>query len=534
MNEFNDISKEVLSDIIVHMKYAKYIPEKKRRENWQELITRNMNMHIRKYPQLENEIKEVYKFVFDKKVLPSMRALQFSGKSIEINPARIYNCSYLPIDDYHSFSEIMFLLLGGTGVGYSVQKHHINKLPLLRGDLKVKGSERKKRYLVTDDIMGWSDCIKVLMESYFEGKKEIEFDYRDIRPKGSRLVTAGGKAPGPQPLKDCVHNIRKVLDAALQERGASTKLKSLEVHDIACFIADAVLSGGIRRAAMISLFDYNDTDMLECKYGNWWENNPQRGRANNSVVLVRYKITENDFFDLWQKVKLSNSGEPGIIFTNDKDYGTNPCGEVSLRPYQFCNLVTINGDSIVDQEDFNARCRAASFIATIQASYTDFHYLRDIWKDTTEKDALIGVSITGLANKKFYDDTINLSIGSDIIKKENEKIAKKIGINKSTRCTVVKPEGTSSLVLGTSSGIHAWYNDYYYRRIRVGKNEAIYQYLKINNPTLLEDDLMKKDTAIIKIPIKAPDNSILRTESAISTLERMKYVHETWIKSGHR
>lgn len=528
-----DVASKVLSDVIVHNKYAKYNSILKRREIWDEVVDRNKEMHISKFPQLKEEIEWAYQYIYDKKVLPSMRSLQFAGKPIELSPNRMYNCCYAPIEDIDIFSEAMFLLLGGSGFGFSCQKHHIEKLPILKGDIKHQEGEFPKRYLVGDSIEGWADAIKILIESYFLGKKEVTFDFRDIRAKGTKLITSGGKAPGPQPLKDCIHNIRKVLDSAIEERGRNTKLKPIEAHDIMCYIADAVLSGGIRRAAMISLFSYDDEEMLSCKYGSWWEQNPQRARANNSVTLVRHKISKEDFEQLWIKIKNSGSGEPGIFFTNDKDWGANPCFEIALRPYMFCNLTTINAGDVVDQEDFNNRCKAASLIGTIQATYTDFHYLRDIWRKATEKEALLGVSMTGIASNGFMN-TIDLKQGAEIVKKENERVAKILKINKAARTCCVKPEGTTSTLLGTSSGVHAWHNDYFIRRIRVGKNESLYTYFLINNPDMLEDDIMKKDLAIINFPIKAPKDSTLRTEPAIHLLERMKKINEDWIMVGHR
>jgi hypothetical protein len=887
-----DISQKILSDITVHMKYAKYIPELQRRETWHDLVTRNMNMHIKKYPHMEAEIKEVYKLVYDKKVLPSMRSLQFGGKPIEISPNRIYNCAYLPIDHLDSFSEVMFLLLGGTGVGYSVQKHHVDELP----EVRKPNPNRTRRYLIGDSIEGWADAIKVLMKSYFgENTSTPIFDFSDIRPKGANLVTSGGKAPGPQPLKDCVHNITKVLDQV--EDG--NRLKPIQVHDIVCHIADAVLAGGIRRAALISLFSADDDEMISCKSGNWWELNAQRGRSNNSAVLVRHKITEEFFMGLWKRVEASGAGEPGIYFTNDKDWGTNPslragtkvlttegvypieeldgkefkvknlngeisdarcwlsgvgkqlwkltledgteyfstpehewpvwdgekyvkvktpslsngdklpilrenklfdgtlgtyndgflcgwilgdgwvstrkeydeygmivsdlddesgisenlintikenvpsfngnfkkrykndfisdeeesqitlidtktkeisinnkkvyeylsqfgnlkkseglpksvwingsesfrkglidglfssdgnisknqkritlttkhkslvndvsellgfygvktkikestakldgydteffrydlricetasikhfknifkltnkykqdildgyefrynihddkqlkvksveltdiyedvwdisvyddthcfqiskvvtgnCCEIALRPYQFCNLCEVNVSNIESQEDLNERVKAATFIGTLQAGYTDFHYLRDVWKRTTEKDALIGVGMTGIGSGVIlgYDMTHS----ANVCKEENERVANLIGINAAARTTTVKPSGTSSLVLGTSSGIHAWHNDYYVRRIRVGKNESIYTYLSLYHPELVEDEYFRPhDTAVISVPQKAPEGAILRTESPFQLLERVKKVHTDWIKTGHK
>ena len=520
-----DISNRILSDITVHMKYAKYLPELQRRETWEELVTRNKEMHLNKYPELASEIEDAYKLVYNKKVLPSMRSLQFGGKPIEISPNRIYNCAYLPIDDWRSFGEVMFLLLGGTGVGYSVQKHHVEQLP----EIRKPNVERERRYLIADSIEGWADAIKLLMKSYFHGGSKLKFDFSDIRPKGARLVTSGGKAPGPQPLKECLIKIQGILDA----KQDGEKLSPIEVHDIVCHIADSVLAGGIRRAALISLFSADDDEMISCKSGAWWELNPQRGRANNSAVLMRHKLTKEYFMDIWKRVEASGAGEPGIYLSNDKDWGTNPCCEIALRPYQFCNLCEVNVSDIESQEDLNARVKAAAFIGTLQAGYTDFHYLRPIWKRTTEKDALIGVSMTGIGSGTVlgYD----MKQASKIAKEENARIADILGINKAARVTTVKPAGTTSLTLGTSSGIHAWHSDYYVRRIRVGKNEAIYTYLSIYHPELIEDEYFRPhDTAVISIPQKAPAGAILRSESPIQLLERIKRVHLEWVKTGHR
>jgi intein/homing endonuclease len=838
-------------------------------------------MHQRKFPSLSDEIEKAYELVYNKKVLPSMRSLQFAGKPIELNNARIFNCSFLPIDDWRAFSEIMFLLLSGCGVGYSVQNHHVEKLPEIKIPIKTK------RYLIGDSIEGWADAIRMLTKAYFNGGPLPLFDFRDIRPKGAQLITVGGKAPGPEPLKECLFQLQKIFE----RKQNGEKLTSVEVHDMACHIADAVLSGGIRRAALIALFDLDDEDMLTCKFGNWWEENPQRGRANNSAVIIRHKITEEEFYKLWKKIELSGSGEPGMYFSNDKDWGTNPslragtkvmttdgiinieelqdktfkvknlngdisdarcwlsgkekqlyeitlkgghkywstpehewpiwdgktwvkystdkitkgmklpvlkqnslfngslgthsdgfvlgwclgdgnlsisnvgkkqlgfvfskedqtlgisekiikflnkigetnikghqhkhgtleiqttnnkiikyfehfgfthkskglptkiwkegseefirgiinglissdgsisnikskritfnssyeklirdvsellgfygiktsiyekitegsfpnkkyngklykgyslvinsndslrhfykifslehsakqeklnnliqslkktnnrnentleiidiklseikedvwditvldkthcfqiahvitgnCCEIALRPYQFCNLCEINVSDITSQEDLNERVRVGAFIGTLQASYTDFHYLRDIWRKTTEKEALLGVGMTGIGSGVILK--YNLKEAADLAKIENERVSSVIGINKAARVTTVKPSGTSSLVLGTSSGIHAWHNNYYIRRIRVGKNEPIYTYLSIYHPELIEDDFFKPTIqAVISIPQKAPDNSILRTESALELLERVKKFNLEWVRKGHR
>jgi ribonucleoside-triphosphate reductase len=520
-----ELANRILSDITVYMKYARFMEDKNRRESWHELVTRNMNMHLKKYPELEDEIRKAYDFVYDKKVLPSMRSMQFAGKPIEVSPNRVFNCAYCPIDDHRVFGEIMFLLLGGTGVGFSVQQHHIEKLPVIN----KPNPKKSRRYLIGDSIEGWSDAVTALIKSYFKGTSRLRFDYSDIRPKGAALVTSGGKAPGPQPLRECLVKI----DGLLFEKETGDQLSSLEVHDLVCHIADAVLAGGIRRAALISLFSADDEEMLAAKTGNWWETNPQRGRANNSVVIMRHRVDEERFMNLWERIRMSGCGEPGIYLTNDKDYGCNPCCEISLRPFQFCNLTEVNVSDVQDQTDYENRARAAAFIGTLQASYTDFHYLRPVWQRNTEKDYLIGVSMTGIASGRVLN--LDMKAAAAAVKIENERVASVIGIKPASRCTTVKPAGTTSLTLGTSSGIHAWHNDYYIRRIRVGKNEPIYKFLIKNHPDLVEDEYFRAhDTAVISVPQKAPPGSITRTESALDLLKRVKKVHQEWVRRGHR
>lgn len=658
-----ELSTEIMSDIITHMKYAKYLPEEHRRETFEEIVTRNKEMHIKKFPNLKAEIDEAYELVYQRKILPSGRSLQFAGKAIEMSPARIYNCSALAITDIKAFSEIMYLLLMGTGTGYSIQKHHVRQLPPLKGVSKPTGRQHKRRFLIQDSIVGWADAVRELLESHFYGEREIDFDFRDIRKKGSPLKTSGGHAPGPEPLRVCLLKISSILENAVATRGSGTKITTLEAHDIICHLADAVLCGGIRRSATIALFSLDDEDMLTCKYGDWWEKNPQRGRANNSVVVDRKLITKDVFESLWKKVEASGSGEPGIFFTNDTELLTNPCftgdmqlrtadgfktfkeldgrridiidadgklsygkvwesgfkqtihlvfddgsvvkctpdhkfmgndtnwyeakdllgkgvytdnrasavvveireggmetvydftvptthsgwlklndvtsllvsncAEISLQSFSFCNLSTINATSIVDQDDFNLRAKMASRIATLQAAYTDFYYLRKEWRENVEDEALIGVSITGVADEHFL--SLSMKEAAAEVMRENEEFAAKLGINKAARTTAIKPEGTASLVLGTSSGVHAWYAQYYWRRISVGKDEPIYAYLRDNHPELLEDDYFKPTTmAKIKVPMKAPEGAMLRYESALDTLERVKRMNLEWIQPGHR
>jgi len=519
-----DLGLDALGKITVFSKYAKHNPQLQRRETWDEIVDRYQVMMVKKYPKLEEAIVESAKFIRDKKVLPSMRALQFAGPAMEVNNARGYNCAYLPVDSLYSFSETMFLLLGGSGVGFSVQKHHVEQLPAI----KKQETYKQRNYLIEDSIMGWADSVKMLMKFYFEGGQKPKFDFRAIREKGARLVTAGGKAPGPEPLKIALAHI----DAIMERKADGSKLSPLEAHDIMCHIANSVLAGGIRRSAMISLFSHDDEEMITCKYGNWWELNEQRGRSNNSAVLKRGEVDEAEFMALWKRIEASGSGEPGIYWSNDLDWGTNPCCEIGLRPFQFCNLCEVNVSDVESQEDLNDRVAVAAFFGTLQAGFYDFHYLRPIWSKTTQKDALLGIGMTGIGSGEIlkYD----LEMVANTAKTVNRDVSGLIGTNEAARITCIKPSGTTSLVLGTASGIHAWHAPYYLRTMRFNKNEAIALYLMINHPELCEDDVLRPtDTVCVRIPVKAPEGSIFRTESPIDTLERVKKFSTEWVKPGH-
>jgi ribonucleoside-triphosphate reductase (thioredoxin) len=517
------LNQSILSDLVIHMKYARYLPHLQRRELWPEICDRYRQMMKDKYPLMEAEIDHYMQWVEQKKVLPSMRAMQFAGPAIARNNSRIYNCAYMPVDDIRAFSEAMFLLLGGTGVGYSVQFHHVEKLP------EIRKPHKRKKFVVGDSLEGWADAIKVLMKSYFGfSASKPDFDFGDIRPKGSRLVTAGGKAPGPEPLMICVAHV----SAILERKKDGDRLTPLECHDIMCHIANAVLAGGIRRSAMIALFSFDDEEMLTSKYGPWWELNEQRGRANNSAVIKRDRIKREEFDALWKKIEISGSGEPGFYFTNDIEWGTNPCCEIALRPFQFCNLCEINVSDVQDQADLNARAEAAAFLGTLQAGFTDFHYLREIWKQHTEKDALIGVGMTGIASGAVLE--LDLAQAVDVVKNTNVHFAEAIGIKPAARTTTIKPSGTTSLVLGTSSGIHAWHHAYYVRRIRIGRDEALCGYLSGHHPELMEDDLLNPRQRIICIPQQAPKGAITRHESSLDLLERIRKFNLEWVRPGYR
>ncbi len=561
-------SHKILSDIIVFQKYARTLHSDNRRETWDEIVTRNKNMHIKKFPKLKEEIEQNYKYVYDKKVLPSMRSLQFGGLAIEMNNARMFNCSYLPVDDIAAFQEITFLTLSGCGVGYSIRKKHVYCLP------RINRSNKSQRYLIADTIEGWADAIKVLMKHHLKGKPKPVFDYSDIRKKGSVLKVSGGVAPGHEKFKESIIKI----DSLLSSFPEGYRLSPLDCHDIICHITAAVYSAGIRRSALIALFDSDDYEMARCKsrifvdvlstkeinsdngklyeivfkYRNrvdsiivdsldyikdgfhWWQLEPQRSGANNSVVYNREAISYEDFSIAFDILKNSGSGEPGFFLTNDKDgqTGTNPCAEIGLNPFQMCNLVEVNVSNIESQEDFEERVRVATFIATLQASYTNFHYLRSSWKEVTDKEALLGVGMTGIASldyKKYDFKSL-----SAIALKENERVANLIGINKAARIGCVKPSGTTSIVLGCSSGIHSWYDNFYIRRVRINKSDPLFEVLNSKLKQFMEDDYFNSDQSILSLPIAAPKGSITRQESPIDLLNRAKFFYENWILNTHR
>ena len=515
-------STELLSKIVVWNKYGRFLYDQKRRERYEEIVDRNKQMHIDKFPELTEEINAAYEQVYSKNILPSMRSFQFAGDAIRQNNARIFNCSYLPIERLQAFQELMFLLLSGCGVGYSVRRRHVEAL----GTFYPLNGKKTETYIIPDSIEGWAMSIDFLIRSLKDGYEPV-FDYSNIRKRGERLVVGGGKAPGAEPLRTCHQEIVNYY----KDYGVVTPgpLEPIMVHDICCLVSEAVMAGGIRRAAMISLFDHDDEAMLSCKSGEWWMKHPYRARANNSAILHR-AITQEGFNKIWKQVEDSNAGEPGLFWVDNLlgDSGTNPCGEIALRPYTFCNLVEVN---VTDNDKENViRVKAAALIATLQASYTDFKFLSPEWKINTDEDALIGVGLTGIAG--VWD--VNYHQLAHAVKETNEEIARKIGINSAARCTTVKPSGTASIVLGTSSGIHAWHSEYYIRRMRVSKNDALYSYITKQAPFLVEDDFFKpKETAILSFPIKAPEGAITRElENALQFSDRCLVANMDYVREG--
>jgi ribonucleoside-triphosphate reductase len=482
-----------------------------------------MNMHLEKFPTLSRDIIKAYKQVHDLKVMPSMRSLQFGGEAITKNNVRLFNCSFAHIKYVRVFAEALYLLLSGTGFGFSVQERHISQLPTVRLP-KEEGT-----YVVHDSIEGWAEALNRLMEAYLYGSIRPLYDFSLVRQKGSYLVTTGAKAPGPDPLRQMLGRVESLLKQAV-----GRKLADLEVHDIVCLIADCVLAGGIRRAALISLFDRTSNAMLTSKHGNWWEKHPHRARANNSAVLLRGHVSMEEFFHVYDQCIASNAGEPGFFWTNDLDWGTNPCAEIALQSNQFCNLTTTNLTGIRNEKDFGNRIYSAAFLGTLQATYTDFPYLSERWKQVTEQEALIGCSFTGIADSTSLSGTDLRSAALRVLE-VNEKYAAKLGINKAARATAIKPEGTASCVLGSSSGIHARHDQWYLRRVRMNRDDELAKYLTRMCPELVEADLFSQTGVVVTIPQESPEGAVLRNnESAIELFERVKLYYNNWVVPGHR
>lgn len=533
-----DPDPKAISDYIHASKYAQYIPELGRREIFEETVTRSRSMHIERFPDLTREICDKFAKVYEKRVLPSMRSMQFGGKAVAMHEARMYNCSFTLIDRPRVFQEIFYLLLCGCGVGYSVQKQHVAKLD----KVGEPNTDNVLIHHVEDTIEGWADAVGLLMSTY-QNNMYFEPCYDLIRPRGSDLKTSGGKAPGHLPLKKLIRQIREIMDNAIGRR-----LRPLECHDLVCFIAEAVLAGGVRRSSLIALFSKDDDEMLSCKtheHFNYQGLNTQRSMANNSVVLLRHLSNKEEFMQV-MKLNKKSFGEPGFMFTNNLDHGTNPCGEIGIDPtttkrnglsvtgFGFCNLCEVNVAACKSEAEFFEACKAAAFIGTLQASYTDFPYLGEATKKIVERDALLGVGLVGIMD----NPTIGLCAGTlkegaQIVIRENIRVAQLIGINPAARCTTVKPSGTSSLELGcVGSGIHPHHSHRYFRRITANNNEPVAKYFAKINPHMVETK--PNGDLCLTFPVKAPKNSIVISDlNAITFMDYIFKVYDSWILNGN-
>ena len=528
-------------------KYARWLPEKKRRETWKESVERVMQMMHEQYPESKKDIEWAYDMMLKKRVLGSQRALQFGGSPILKHNARVYNCIASYIDRIRFFQESMYLLLCGCGVGFSVQHHHIDKLPKL-----VYKKSKTKKFVIPDTIEGWSDAVGVLVSSYFDQKeifqeycgKTIVFDYSQIRPAGSYLSSSSGKAPGPEPLKKALTNIKKVLDRAIKKTEFSKrKLRPIDAYDVVMHSADAVISGGVRRSATICLFSPDDEEMARAKTGNWFHDNPQRGRSNNSALLLRSKTSPEQFESLMESVK--EFGEPGFVWSDSTELVVNPCVEIGLYPvdeksgktgWQACNLSTVNCARIKTKHEFLESCKAASIIGTLQAGFTKMTYLGEVTENILKRESLLGVSMTGIMeNHKICLDPATQKEGARIVKKTNKEMATKIGINTAARTTCVKPEGTASCILGTSSGIHPHHAKRYIRRVQANKLEDIYQHFRKTNPRACEESVWSANDSddVVSFCIEVPDGAKLKNKiNAIDLLEFVKLTQQNWVMAG--
>lgn len=538
---------EELSNYIITSKYARYREDLKRRETWEEAVSRVEDMHLKHYAHLgtdvEREIRWAFDFVRDKRVVPSMRSLQFGGKAVEAHNARIYNCAVRHLDSVRGFAEIFYLLLCGCGVGVGLTNRHLSKLPELVAETYKSGEPLV--YSIQDTIEGWGDALEILIKSFVKGNefssKEIVFDYSLIRPKGAKLKTGGGKAPGPMPLKRTLDDIRHLLSELV--RHGESHIRTIHAYDIIMFAADAVLSGGVRRSAVSIVFDKDDEEMLHAKTGDWFVENPQRGRSNNSVLLLRDKVTQEDFDYIIKRTK--QWGEPGFVFANHPDTLFNPCFEVSFIPIteegetgiQFCNLSSINGSRIESVKDFMECARAATIIGTLQAGYTNFPYLSKEAKELTESEALLGVSIIAMMEKpEILLDPIWQKEAAKVVVNTNRDFAAKLGIRQAARATVVKPDGTCALALGTmSSGIHPAHAPKMFRRVQANKNDIVYQFFKMHNPHLCEDSIFSRNGTddVITFPVTVPKGAMVKADlDAIKHLEIIKSTQQNWVLSG--
>lgn len=543
------IGNKMLSESKFYTGYSRWIDSENRYETWEESVSRVMNMHRQKYadkmtPELEELMSFAENAYKEKRVLGAQRALQFGGEQIFKHESRIYNCSVSYVDRPAFFNEAMYLMLSGVGVGFSVQRHHIVKLPKL-----VRRSPKKvKIFTVPDSIEGWSDAFGVLLSSYFtehgthpEYKGcQVHFDFSKIRPAGA-MISGGFKAPGPDGLRAALIKCEDLIENLLKD-DPIVEMNSITAYDFIMHMSDAVLSGGVRRSATICVFDKDDQDMLTAKTGDWFVNNPQRGRSNNSAILIRDELTREEWANIMKSVK--DFGEPGFIFSDSKEFLFNPCVEIGMLPitesgesgFQFCNLTEINGGKCESWEDFEIACKAASILGTLQAGYTNFKYLSDATKQITDREALIGVSITGwMNNPEILFDKENMIKGANLVKQVNAQVSKIIGINQAARATAVKPSGNASVLLGTASGIHGEHSPKYFRHVQMNRMDEVAQLLEKVNPKMVERSVWSANgtDVVVAFPIVTKEGSIYKKDlMGVKQLEYVKLAQQNWIEAG--
>lgn len=539
-------TKNMMSQAKFFEGYARWDDEKNRYETWEEAVERVINMHRSYYADkmtdelksLIDEAEESYKKQY---VLGAQRALQFGGEQLLKHQMRLYNCTSTYADRVEYFGELFYILLCGAGAGVSVQKHHIAKLPAIQDR---KG--QSKIHTIEDSIEGWATAANVLLSSFFENGgvhpeysgRRVYFDTTQIRPKGA-MINGGFKAPGPEPLRKALDKIERLLQDAINN--GETKLRPIQVYDISMHLADAVLAGGVRRSATIFLFSFDDEEMMNSKTGNWYQENPQRARSNNSAILVRSEVTREQFAKLMKSTR--EFGEPGFLFAESTEHATNPCVEIGMFPqhdgvsgWQGCNLTEINGAKAINKNEFFKAIRAAAILGTLQAGYTNFKFLKDTSRKIFEREALLGVSITGwMNNPQVLLDEEALKEGAELVKTVNKHIAKLLGINPAARTTCVKPAGNASVLLRTASGIHGEHSPVYIRNVQMNKETEVAQLIKKTNPYMVEESVWSQNQSdyVISFPVIAPSNSVWREDLyGINLLEKVKLVQNTWVEAG--
>lgn len=542
------MSIEALKDYVFTSKYSRYIPEKMRRETFPEAVERVIDMHRRHFASKGIDVEDLLQVceqaMKQKMVLGSQRAMQFGGEPILRKHARIYNCTTSYCDRPRFFQEALWLLLCGCGVGFSVQTHHITKLPGI-----AKPGAANATYVIPDTIEGWADALGVLLSSYFSTRQPfpeyagttVQFDYTQIRPKGRPISSGMGRAPGPEPLRRSLEKIRELLDKRLAE--GHTRLRAIDAYDILMHASDAVLSGGVRRSATICLFSPEDDEMATAKTGNWFTENPQRARSNNSAMLLRDKTPREQFAKLMKSVK--EFGEPGFVWTDHLDMTFNPCAEIGLYPqidgvsgFAFCNLCEINMGIVDNKEKFEAACRAAAILGTLQADYTDFGYLGEVSTRIAKREALLGISMTGMMENPdvAFDADLQREMAA-LILEVNAQVAKRIGINPAARTTCVKPAGTTSSILGTSSGIHPHHAKRYFRRAQANEDELLVDFFRAQNPKAVEKSVWNPNgtDVVLTFCIQASPNALTKRDvDAVELLRKVKLTKENWIDAGKR
>lgn len=549
----NNVGKEMMSQSKFYMGYSRWDEDKGRYETWEESVERVMNMHREKYkdvmsPELEEMISFAEQAYKDKAVLGAQRALQFGGQQIFKHEARMYNCSVSHCNRTRFFQEAMYMLLCGCGVGFSVQTHHIAQLP----KVKKRYAKKSKVFTVPDSIEGWADAFGVLLASYFVGGGEfpeyegcqVHFDLSKIRPKGAE-ISGGFKAPGPDGLRLSLQKCEDLLENLIGDSKESVDMKPITAYDFVMHMSDAVLSGGVRRSATICLFSKEDEEMLNAKTGDWFVTNAQRGRSNNSVVLIRDEVTREEWAHIMKSVK--QVGEPGFIFTENKEFCYNPCVEIGMLPtnietgesgFQVCNLTEINGEACIDRESFFRACKAGSILGTLQAGYTNFRYLSEASQEIIEREALIGVSVTGwMNNPDVLFDKQNMIDGAEVVKEYNAKVADLIGINHAARCTAVKPSGNASVLLGTASGIHGEHSPMYFRNVQMNDQDDVLTLITEKNPKMVETSVWSNTGTdkVVSFPVVSKESSIYKNDLlGVKQLDYVKLAQQYWVEYGTR